>query len=46
MALSLPGHMFRSSFVTITYVIVVFSIIVQGLTIGKLGAWARLRAQS
>lgn len=41
MALSLPEAMFRSSFVTITYVIVVFSIIVQGLTIGKLGEWAR-----
>jgi len=40
MALSLPANMFRNSFVTITYVIVVFSIIVQGLTIGKLGIWA------
>lgn len=36
MALSLPGNMHRDAFVTITYVIVVFSIVVQGLTIGKL----------
>ena len=36
MALSLPGTMYRDAFVSITYVIVVFSIIVQGLTIGKL----------
>ncbi len=41
MALSLPETMFRDTFVTITYVIVVFSIIVQGLTIGKLGKLAR-----
>lgn len=36
MALSLPVTMYRDTFVSITYVIVVFSIIVQGLTIGKL----------
>jgi CPA1 family monovalent cation:H+ antiporter len=36
MALSLPERMHRDEFVLITYVIVVFSIIVQGLTIGKL----------
>lgn len=41
MALSLPSAMHRDYFVTITYVIVVFSIIVQGLTIGKLGKLAR-----
>ncbi len=41
MALSLPEAMDRDSFVTITYVIVVFSIIVQGLTIGKLGRLAK-----
>ena len=29
-----------------TYVVVAFSIIVQGLTIGKLGAWARSKATS
>lgn len=40
MALSLPVDMYRESFVTITYVIVVFSIVVQGLTIGKLGKLA------
>jgi CPA1 family monovalent cation:H+ antiporter len=40
MALSLPAAMNRDTFVTITYVIVVFSIIVQGLTIGKLGKLA------
>lgn len=36
LALSLPKEMFRDQFVAITYIIVVFSITVQGLTIGKL----------
>jgi CPA1 family monovalent cation:H+ antiporter len=36
MALSLPEAMHRDDFVLITYLIVVFSVIVQGLTIGKL----------
>ncbi len=36
LALSLDKHMYRDQFVLITYVIVVFSILVQGLTIGKL----------
>lgn len=35
LALSLPKEMFRDEFVTITYIVVIFSIIVQGLTIGK-----------
>lgn len=35
LALSLPEHMYRNELVTITYVVVIFSIIVQGLTIGK-----------
>lgn len=35
LALSLPPQMYRSEFVSITYIIVVFSIIVQGLTIGR-----------
>ncbi len=35
LALSLPKDMFREQFVTITYIVVIFSIIVQGLTIGK-----------
>ena len=35
LALSLPANMFREEFLTITYVVVIFSIIVQGLTIGK-----------
>lgn len=35
LALSLPENMHREEFVTITYVVVIFSIIVQGLTIGK-----------
>jgi CPA1 family monovalent cation:H+ antiporter len=34
MALSLPESMHRNDFVLVTYIIVVFSIIVQGLTIG------------
>jgi CPA1 family monovalent cation:H+ antiporter len=36
MALSLPPDMHRAELVTITYVVVVFSILVQGLTIGKI----------
>lgn len=36
LALSLPLNMYRSEFVAITYVVVVFSIIVQGLSIGGL----------
>jgi CPA1 family monovalent cation:H+ antiporter len=36
MALSIPEAMHRDEFVLITYIIVVFSIIVQGLTIGAL----------
>jgi CPA1 family monovalent cation:H+ antiporter len=36
LALALPEAMHRDEFVLITYIIVVFSIIVQGLTIGKL----------
>jgi CPA1 family monovalent cation:H+ antiporter len=35
LALSIPRNMFREEFVTITYIVVIFSIIVQGLTIGK-----------
>lgn len=35
LALSLPEEMFGDVFVSITYIIVIFSIIVQGLTIGK-----------
>lgn len=38
LALSLPETMHRNEFVQITYVIVVFSILVQGLTIGKLAS--------
>jgi CPA1 family monovalent cation:H+ antiporter len=36
LALSLPAGENREAILTVTYVIVVFSIIVQGLTIGKL----------
>jgi len=36
LALSLPKFEFRDEIITITYIIVVFSIVVQGLTIGKL----------
>jgi len=36
LALSLSNDMYRDEFVLITYVIVVFSILVQGMTIGKL----------
>jgi CPA1 family monovalent cation:H+ antiporter len=36
LALSLPANFYRDEFVTITYIVVVFSILVQGMTIGKL----------
>jgi CPA1 family monovalent cation:H+ antiporter len=36
LALALPENMHRNEIVEITYVIVIFSIVVQGLTIGKL----------
>jgi len=35
LALSLPVKMFGEVFVSVTYIIVLFSILVQGLTIGK-----------
>lgn len=35
LALSLPKSMFSEVFVSVTYIVVLFSIIVQGLTIGK-----------
>jgi CPA1 family monovalent cation:H+ antiporter len=38
LALSLPQSMHHDEFVLITYIIVVFSIVIQGLTIGKLSA--------
>jgi CPA1 family monovalent cation:H+ antiporter len=41
MALSLPQNMHRDELVLITYIIVIFSIIVQGLTIGKVAARAK-----
>ncbi|HHH50578.1 MAG TPA: sodium:proton antiporter [Saprospiraceae bacterium] len=36
LALSLPEEMNRDLFLTVTYAVVIFSIIVQGLTVGKL----------
>lgn len=36
LALSLPVNMYRNEVVTLTYIIVIFSIVVQGLSIGKL----------
>lgn len=36
LALSLADYMHRDLFLTITYIVVVFSILVQGLTVGKL----------
>jgi CPA1 family monovalent cation:H+ antiporter len=43
LALSLPPGEIRDALVTVTYVVVVFSIIVQGLTIGPLIKWAKTR---
>jgi CPA1 family monovalent cation:H+ antiporter len=36
LALSVPKYMYGEMFVSITYIVVLFSIIIQGLTIGKL----------
>jgi CPA1 family monovalent cation:H+ antiporter len=36
LALSLPNEVYKGSIVTVTYIIVLFSILVQGLTIGKM----------
>ncbi|QHS57557.1 sodium:proton antiporter [Mucilaginibacter sp. 14171R-50] len=44
LALSLGSNMYRDEFVLITYIVVVFSILVQGLTIGKLAQ--KLQAKS
>jgi len=35
LALSLPKYMYGEMFVSITYIVVLFSIVFQGLTIGK-----------
>ena len=43
LALSLEPQMERELFLTVTYVIVVFSIIAQGLTIGALVKWVLKR---
>lgn len=44
LALSLSENMYRDEFVLITYIIVVFSILVQGLTIGKLAQKLQVKA--
>jgi len=36
LALSLPSNMHTNEIVPITYIVVIFSILIQGLTIGKL----------
>lgn len=36
LALSLPEDVYRDQFVSITYIVVIFSILVQGLTVGKM----------
>ena len=45
LALSLPRGEYRDLIVSITYIIVVFSILVQGLTIGKLAKLLNRRKQ-
>ena len=45
LALSLPNGMHKSFIVSITYIIVLFSIIVQGLTIGRLVKKLKLKAE-
>jgi monovalent cation:H+ antiporter, CPA1 family len=43
MALSVPESLHRDTLVTVTYCVVVFSIIIQGLTIEKFATWLRRR---
>ena len=43
MALSLPNGAYKSYFISITYIIVVFSVVVQGLTIGRLYRWLKAK---
>ena len=43
LALSLPDGTIRDTLVTITYVIVAFSIVVQGLTVGPLVQYAKVK---
>ncbi|MES2268967.1 MAG: sodium:proton antiporter [Bacteroidota bacterium] len=45
LALSLSSRMYRDEFVLITYMIVVFSILVQGLTIGKFAQKLQSKSQ-
>ena len=45
LALSLSTNMYRDEFVLITYIIVVFSILVQGLTIGKFAKHLQVKSQ-
>jgi monovalent cation:H+ antiporter, CPA1 family len=42
LALSLPENMYRNEFVSLTYIVVIFSIVVQGLSIGKLAKRLKL----
>ena len=46
LALSLSAGMHRDEFVLITYMIVVFSILVQGLTIGRFAQWLQAKTNS
>jgi CPA1 family monovalent cation:H+ antiporter len=41
LALSLPASAARELILVITYTVVVFSILVQGLTVGRAVRWAR-----
>lgn len=45
LALSLPPWPGRDTILAITYIVVVFSILVQGLTLGKLAQWFNRRGQ-
>ena len=46
LALSLPPSETRGVVLVVTYVIVVFSILVQGLTVGRLAEWASRQGRS
>ena len=44
LALALPPSPYRDTILVVTYVVVIFSILVQGLTVGKLARWVAARS--
>ncbi|WP_410218016.1 cation:proton antiporter [Paracoccus sp. (in: a-proteobacteria)] len=45
LALSLPDNEWKASIIAVTYAVVIFSILVQGLTLGRFARWLNRKAQ-